>query len=193
MKMKYAVASVLFLVLAAEVAIATPPDGKELFEPNTGAAITIPVDWVLAADQSRLIATSDDQKAMVVLMKTETGFEQEIMKLESSFAQQVFKDTHVDEAIILVGEDRGGFEAAVALKGHAIHRRDGQPVQFAAIMVKSGDSGSLVIGAWKDQKHVSTVRGMKFRFRGGDKDKLRANLENTFKEVSGSVTASVEA
>ena len=41
--------------------------------------------------------------------------------------------------------------------------------------------------------HVSTVRGMKFRFRGGDKDALRANLENTFKEVSGSVTASIEA
>jgi Amt family ammonium transporter len=40
---------------------------------------------------------------------------------------------------------------------------------------------------------MSTVRGTKFRFRGGNPDKIRQNLEDLFKNVSKSTSAKVES
>ena len=136
---------------------ALPAGGKELFEPTTGATIILPDNWVFTAEKSRLLAVSDGETGMVLLMKTEGSFEEEITKLETSLAEAVFTDVDLTEAVILVGENRGGFEAAVALKGTAVHRKDGKPVVFAATLVKSGERGSLALGAWKNEQSRETV------------------------------------
>ena len=39
---------------------------------------------------------------------------------------------------------------------------------------------------------VTTIRGSRFRFRGGDREQIRRNLEQVFKDVSPSVSARVE-
>ncbi len=40
--------------------------------------------------------------------------------------------------------------------------------------------------------HVSTIRGSKFRFRGGDKEQLRRDLESLFQPLSPTVRAEIE-
>ncbi|MHC4142203.1 MAG: hypothetical protein ACYSUF_10115, partial [Planctomycetota bacterium] len=99
-----------------------------------------------------------DERALVVMMATEKGFEQELMRLERTVGGRHFENVKVDQAVILLGEDRGGLEGAVAMRGTAVHREDGQPVEFAATLVKAGDAGELIFGAWKDPQHARTVR-----------------------------------
>ncbi len=148
----------MVLLLFVSTVNAQATSGKELFEPTTGAALNIPDNWVFRADKNHLLAVSDDQKAMVILMKTDANFGDEISKLETSLAERVFENVDLDEAVILVGAERGGFEAAVALKGSAIHKKDGQPVTFSAMLVKTGDRGSLVLGAWKNPTHAEMIQ-----------------------------------
>jgi hypothetical protein len=142
----------------AGVAVAEQPSGRELFDKATGVAVTLPEGWEFFVDHVSLRATSGDERAMVVMMATEKGFEQELMRLERTVGQRHFENVKVDQAVILMGEDRGGLEGAVAMRGTAVHREDGQPVEFAATLVKAGDAGELIFGAWKDPRHAQVVQ-----------------------------------
>ena len=142
----------------AGAAVAEQPSGRELFDKATGVAVTLPEGWEFFVDHASLRATSGDERAMVVMMATEKGFEQELMRLERTVGQRHFENVKVDQAVILMGEDRGGLEGAVAMRGTAVHREDGQPVEFAATLVKAGDAGELIFGAWKDPRHAQVVQ-----------------------------------
>jgi len=140
------------------VAVAEQPSGRELFDKATGVAVTLPEGWEFFVDHVSLRATSPDERALVVMMATEKGFEQELMRLERTVGGRLFENVEVDQALILMGKDRGGLEGAVAMRGTAVHRKDGQPVEFAATLVKAGDAGELIFGAWKDPRHAQVVR-----------------------------------
>jgi len=146
------------LTLFAGVAAAEQTGGSELFDKATGVAVTLPEGWALFADKVSLRAASADGRAMLVMMATKNRFEQELLTLEETVGKRLFEDVEVDQAVILLGEDRGALEAAVAMRGTAVHRRDRQPVEFAALLVKSGEAGELIFGAWKDKKHAEVVR-----------------------------------
>ncbi|MHC4825225.1 MAG: hypothetical protein ACYTEY_01580, partial [Planctomycetota bacterium] len=120
--------------------------------------VTLPEGWEFFVDHVSLQATSGGERALVVMMATEKGFEQELMRLERTVGGRLFENVAIEEAVILLGEDRGGLEGAVAMHGTAVHRKDGQPVEFAATLVKAGDAGELIFGAWKDPQHARTVR-----------------------------------
>jgi hypothetical protein len=138
--------------------VAEQPSGRELFDQATGVAVTLPEGWEFFVDHASLRAASPDERALVVLMATEKGFEQELMRLERTVGGRHFENVAIEEAVILLGEDRGGLEGAVAMHGRAVHREDGQPVEFAATLVKAGDAGELIFGAWKDAKHRQVVQ-----------------------------------
>ncbi|MHC4967726.1 MAG: hypothetical protein ACYTF4_03800 [Planctomycetota bacterium] len=142
----------------AGVAVAGPTGERELFDKATGVAVTLPEGWAFFADHVSLRATSGDERALVVMMATEQRFEQELLRLEMTVGGRLFEDVKVDEALILLGEDRGGLEGAVAMRGTAVHRMDGQPVEFAATLVKAGDAGELIFGAWKDPHYARVVQ-----------------------------------
>ena len=146
------------VVCCAGVAVAEQPSGRELFDKATGVAVTLPEGWEFFVDHVSLRATSPDERALVVMMATEKGFEQELMRLERTVGGRLFENVEVDQALILMGEDRGGLEGAVAMRGTAVHRKDGQPVEFAATLVKAGDAGELIFGAWKDPQYAPVVR-----------------------------------
>lgn len=140
------------------VAGAEPTSGRELVDKATGVGVTLPEDWAFFVDHASLRAASGDEKALVVMMMTEQRFEQELLRLEMTVGRRHFTDVEVEQAVILLGEDRGALEGAVAMRGTAVHRKDGQPVEFAATLVKAGDAGELIFGAWKDPKHAEVVR-----------------------------------
>jgi hypothetical protein len=139
-------------------AVAGPTGERELFDKATGVAVTLPEGWAFFADRVSLRATSGDERAMVVMMATEQRFEQELLRLEMTVGGRLFEQVKVDEAVVLLGEDRGGLEGAVAMRGTAVHRMDGQPVEFAATLVKAGDAGELIFGAWKDPQYARVVQ-----------------------------------
>ncbi len=147
-----------WVVCCACVASAHQTGERELFGEATGVAVTLPEGWAFFADKGSLRAMSGDGRALVVMMATEQRFEQELLRLEMTVGGRLFEDVKVDEAVILLGEDRGGLEGAIAMRGTAVHRMDGQPVQFVATLVKSGDAGELIFGAWKDPEYAQVVR-----------------------------------
>jgi hypothetical protein len=146
------------VVCCAGVASADQTGERELFDKSTGVAVTLPEGWAFFVDKVSLRATSGDGRALVVMMVTEQRFEQELLRLETTVGGRLFEDVEVDEAVILLGEDRGGLEGAIAMRGTAVHRMDGQPVEFVATLVKSGDAGEMIFGAWKDPEYAKVVR-----------------------------------
>jgi len=146
------------VVCCAGVASADQTGERELYDKATGVAVTLPEGWAFFADNVSLRATSGDGRALVVMMVTEQRFEQELLRLEMTVGGRLFRDVVVDQAVILMGEDRGGLDGAVAMRGTAVDRMDGQAVEFAATLVKSGDAGELIFGAWKDPQHAQVVR-----------------------------------
>ena len=131
---------------------------KELFDAATGVGLTLPANWNFAVDAVKFAAASDDGKGLVVIVAADKKFQEEVLELEETLGEEVFRDVEVDEAVILMGEKRGALEEVVAVRGSAIHRKDGKPVKFSALLVKSGDKGALVMGAWKDAEHAAVVR-----------------------------------
>ncbi len=152
-----------YLMLAASavffVNVAVAEQGSELFDKASGVAVTLPEDWKFFVDRESLRAASEDEQALVIMRLTEEPFEQELLRLEE-VGKLLFEDVEVDEALILVGDDRGALEGAVVMRGRAVHRKDGKPVEFAAMLVKSGFKGEMIFGAWKDPKYAQVVRNI---------------------------------
>lgn len=159
------------MVLAANVALAQVKLVREISEPQSGVTVSLPRDWNVAAGKNGLLAAPEDKRAFVILFQTKDRFEEAVWKLRASLRGDVFRDVEVEKMAILVEKDRGGYEAAVVFEGKAVMRKDGAPARFAGIVVKSGEKGGLVFGAWKDAAHAKEVRaildGVKVRMPGG--------------------------
>ena len=144
--------------LLASMPVAGQVGERELFDSATGVAITLPANWEFLTTKNNLRAFSEDRSATVFMMATQDKFEKKLLAIEETAGSRFFKDVEFAEATILMGRERGALEEAVFLSGNAVDRQDGEPVQFAAMFVKSGDAGELVFGSWKDREHRDIVR-----------------------------------
>jgi hypothetical protein len=147
----------LLFILVTVPAAAQSTKVKDLFDASTGIGVTLPESWNFAIDDVSFTAAIDDKTALIVLIAAEKSFKEEVLELEETLGQEVFRDVKVDSAVILMGENRGQFEEVIAAKGTAVHRKDGKPVEFECLLIKSGEKGGLVLGAWKDPKNAQTV------------------------------------
>jgi hypothetical protein len=144
--------------LVASMPVAGQIGERELFDRATGVAITLPENWEFFTNKNNLRAFSEDRSATVFMMATEGRFGEKVLTVEETAGKRFFRNVEFIEATILMGRERGALEEAVFLSGKAVDREDGQPVQFAAMLVKSGDSGELIFGSWKDREHRDIVR-----------------------------------
>ncbi|MHC5065503.1 MAG: hypothetical protein ACYTG5_16185 [Planctomycetota bacterium] len=58
---------------------------------------------------------------------------------------------------VVAVDELGAFEQLVAVDGTGIARKDGKPVTFSGLMLRSGDAGALVLGAWKNEMGAKAV------------------------------------
>lgn len=144
--------------LLASMPVAGQVGERELFDNATGVAISLPGNWEFFTDKNNLRAISEDGSAMVFMMAMEESFEKRLLTVEETAGRRFFKDVEFTEATILMGSDRGALEEAVFLRGTAVDRKDGEAVQFAGMLIKSGETAEMVFGSWKDKKHRDIVR-----------------------------------
>ena len=174
-------------VFSINAAVAGQTGGQELFDKATGVAVTLPSDWDFFVEKTSLRAASADRRAVVVMMVTDQRFEQELLDLEDTVETPAFTDVEIEAAVILVGDDLGALQGAVAMHGSAIRRKDSQPVQFAATLVKSGYQGELIFGAWETPEHgaivQSIIKSVRVRL-----PEMESGLQLTDKETGATIT-----
>ena len=140
----------LAATLLATVAFPQAQEGTILHEPDTGATVTLPANWAFTTDDVGMIARSEDMNAMVAMASAEKGFD-ELREDVKSFILSRLDEVVVAKTTVVAVDELGAFEQLVAVGGTGISRKDSEPVTFSGVMLRSGDAGALVLGAWKDE------------------------------------------
>ena len=151
----------ILLSLLASASMSVVPEevdaGILLHEPATGATLTLPEDWTFATGEEGLMAFSADERSFVLLRAAEKNFEQvreDVRPLILSRLDDVVVATTSIEGL----NERGALEGIVKAHGVGTSKLDGEPVEFAALTLKSGEQGVLVLGAWKDAISAERVK-----------------------------------
>ncbi len=144
------------LVLSA---LAGSPHAQEdqgliLHEPATGVTLTLPETWSLATNEEGLMSFSEDKRGFVLLASSKQDFEAMRKDVKALILMRL--DNVVVAKTMAEGvNERGALEEIVVVTGTGMSKRDGEKVDFAGLVVKSGDAGVLVLGSWKDEaNHV---------------------------------------
>jgi len=127
-----------------------------LHEPSTGATLTLPDSWSMAKNEEGLISHSADKGGFVLLMGAEQNFEEvrgDVKALILDRLDNVVVATSTIEGV----NERGALEEIVVATGTGTSKMDGEEVDFAGLVVKSGEMGALVLGAWKDEANQEMV------------------------------------
>lgn len=147
----------LAATLLATVAFPQAQEGTILHEPHTGATVTLPANWAFTTDDVGMIARSEDMSAMVAMASAEKGFD-ELRENVKSFILSRLDEVVVAKTTVVAVDELGAFEQLVAVDGTGISRKDSEPVTFSGVMLRSGDAGALVLGAWKDEPGAKIVQ-----------------------------------
>lgn len=136
-----------------------PKEGTVLQDPKSGAAVTLPADWSFATDEHGLLAGNEDGSAMVALASAEKDFETLRTNVQVALVTRL-DQVAVARTTVVAADELGGFEELVVSEGQGVSRRDGKPVRFSALVVRSGDAGGLILGAWKTEAAAKTVESI---------------------------------
>ncbi len=149
---------VLSTFLLGTVAATAPAQSGPvlLTEPNSGVSVMLPEDWSFAASEKGLIAASGDKTGLVVLREIDRKFTEAAFDLETSVERGALRDVELDRVVIMLDRERGALEALVHARGSGLDQQ-GDRVQFALLLVKVGEEGDLVLGAWKNPRQAKTV------------------------------------
>ena len=159
--------------------------GVVLHEPTSGATVTLPEDWTFATGEGGLMALSADERAFVLLAAAEKDFEQ-VRKDVRALILDRLDGVVVAKTSAEGVNERGALEEVVTVQGKGTSKKDGEAVEFAALLVRSGDAGVLVLGAWKDEVNAERVAdvlaGLRVKKSAGE-----AGLEVTNARTGASV------
>jgi hypothetical protein len=106
-----------------------------------------------------MMAHSADRRGFVLLAAAEHDFEALREDVKALILERLDDVVVARQRIVGVNE-RGGIEEIVEAHGMGTSKLDGEPVEFAGHVVRSGDEGALVLGAWKDEQHAKLVAGI---------------------------------
>jgi hypothetical protein len=161
----------LLLSISPLLAPMAGADELVLHEPSSGATLTLPEDWSFASGEGGLMAVSENRRGFVLLAAVEDDFEQVREDVRTLILTRL--DDVVVAGVTVEGVDeRGALEEVVVAGGTGTSRLDGETVEFSAYVVKSGEGGALVLGAWKDEAHAALVasilEGMEIKQPAGE-------------------------
>ena len=134
-------------------------EGLVLHEPKTGATLTLPETWSVATGEEGLMAASEDKRGFVLLIAAEKDFEvvrEDVKALILSRLDNVVVAKSVVEGV----NERGALEEVITAIGKGTSKRDGEEVEFAGLLIRSGETGALALGAWKDEANMKLVKGV---------------------------------
>ena len=146
------------LLLALTLTAAGPQEktGTILSEPETGATITLPEGWNFASGDEGLVAQSADKRAFILLGSSEKKFD-ELRADVAALVLTRLDDIVLARSVVAGVDERGALEALILADGTGVSKKDGERVDFSALVLKVGDAGALVLGAWKDPAHAELV------------------------------------
>jgi hypothetical protein len=130
--------------------------GAILVESKTGATVVLPQGWSSVKTDEALQAVSDDGSAYVLLAAAEKKFDEIGADVRAAILAHL-DDVTVETTAVVGVDERGALEGLVTANGTGISKRDGAEVEFAALVVRSGEAGALALGAWKDEKRAEQV------------------------------------
>jgi hypothetical protein len=143
-----------------------------LHEPTSGATLTLPSDWTFATREGALVATSPSGNGFVLIAGAERKFETIRQDVAGLIATRL-DDVAIATTQAAARNERGALEQIVVVRGTGTSRIDGQTVDFAGNLVQTGETGALVLGAWKDEAHATvvtkTLRSLRVRKTAGEK------------------------
>lgn len=154
----FALAPVLLSALAVSTPLqeATPAPGLTLSEPASGVTLTLPEDWTFVKGDGLIMARSADESGFVLL----AGAEENFAELREDVKALILE--RLDDVVVArstaegVGEN-GALEEIVTVLGQGTSKHDGAVVDFAGMLVQSGETGVLVLGAWKNEANGMLV------------------------------------
>jgi hypothetical protein len=149
----------LIPLLLSALAGSTPAQedqGLTLHEPTTGATLTLPENWSLATGEEGLMSFNDDKRGFVLLVGAEQNFESMRTDVKALILTRL-DDVVVAKTTIQGVNERGALEQLVVATGTGMSRMDGEKVDFMGLVLKSGDTGVLALGAWKDEANKELV------------------------------------
>ena len=154
----FALASVLLSTLAFSTPLqeADKAPGLTLTEPASGVTVTLPEDWTFTKGDGGLMAHSPERTGFVLLMGAEQNFDQVREDVKALILQRLTDVVVVRTTLEGVGAN-GALEEIVSVQGQGISKVDGELVDFAGLLVESGDTGSLLLGAWKNEASEAQV------------------------------------
>ena len=130
--------------------------GLILHEPKSGATLTLPETWSLATSEEGLMSSSEDKRGFVLLVGVDHDFEAMREGVKALILMRLDNVVVAKTTIVGVNE-RGALEEIVVATGTGMSKMDGEKVDFMGLVVKSGDAGVLVLGAWKDEANQELV------------------------------------
>jgi len=144
------------LAAAASTTAFQQEGGTILQEPETGATLTLPEGWSFAKSEGAFTALSEDESGFILLAATEQDYDAVREDVKALILERL-DDVAVARSAVVGVDERGSIEALIAVDGTGVSKRDGAAVDFSALVVKSGDAGALVLGAWKTPAHKDEV------------------------------------
>jgi len=139
--------------------VVSQDEGLILHEPTTGVTVTVPDDWTLAKGDEGLMAVSEDTQGFVLLAASKEDFEEVREDIKALILMRL-DDVVITTSTVEGLDQRGAIEELVAASGTGISRRDGEAVEFSGLLVRSGESGALALGAWKNAANEKAVAGI---------------------------------
>ena len=151
--------ALLPMLLSLGLAPAQETDEIVLHEPSTGATLVLPEDWSFAKGAEGLMGLSENRRGFVLLAGSDEEFDALREDVKALILERLDKVAVARTRVLGVNEV-GAIEEIVEVRGTGVSRADGESVEFAGMLVRSGQKGVLVLGAWKDEAHAELVAGI---------------------------------
>lgn len=156
----------------------TPAPGLTLSEPASGVTLTLPEDWTFAKGDGVVMAGSADEGGFVLLAGADKNFAQVREDVKALILQRLDDVVVARSTTEGVGQT-GALEEIVTVVGSGTSKRDGSAVDFAGLLVQSGETGVLALGAWKSEANglvvAEVLKSLHIRKSAGEKGLVVTN------------------